>query len=119
VTAPGTSLATITSCMRAGMESRLAAVWRVRKKGGEKLWLRNGEKTNSHVVDSQRMAYPTAFPWRDQGFSMIMMVALLLKGEVVGDTRGLPSNILLRMLQRSFNSLMGFPLNASRTSPQK
>src|SRR6266705_6795261 len=37
VTAPATSLVTITSCMRAGMESRLAVVWASAKERGRKI----------------------------------------------------------------------------------
>ena len=51
VTAPGTSLATITSCMRAEMESRPALVWASPKGNRRKSTEEKGEKTNSHVVD--------------------------------------------------------------------
>src|SRR5216684_4093751 len=62
------------------------------------------------------MAYPTVFPIARSGFQHDHDGRLLLKAEY-RDARGLPGNILLRILQEVLQFLDRLSLNASRISP--
>src|SRR6266481_7537578 len=86
---------------------------RVRKKGGEKLWLRKRREDEFACSRLPADGISDGFPVARSRFQHDHDGRLLLKAEY-RDARGLPGNILLRMLQEVLQFLDGLSIECQQ-----